>query len=356
MNKKSIAVIFGGVSSEHDVSLVSATNIINCLSKDKYDVHMIGITKDGKWYLYTGNVSNIKDDKWIDDSCCVSASILPDRAHRGITVFYPDGIKTIDVDCVFPVLHGKNGEDGTIQGLFELCSLPFVGCDMLSSAVSMDKSMTNLIMDYADIPQAKWLSTTKYEYEKNSDAFLDKAIDYLSLPIFVKPACTGSSVGITKATDREMLKKAMDVAFSQDRKAVLEETIVGREIECAVLGNDEPVAAVPCEILSCNDFYDYDAKYILDGTRTVLPAKLGEENTEKLRELAVKVYKTLGCSGMTRVDFFASADGGRFWFNEVNTIPGFTPISMYPKMFEACGKTTPELVDELIELAIERCR
>lgn len=355
MGKKSVAVLFGGVSSEHDVSLASAENVINSIPEDRYDVYKIGITKDGRWFLYDGP-TELKGSKWESHESCVPACILPDRGRSGITVFENDAIRTIAIDCVFPVLHGKNGEDGTMQGLMELAGLPCVGCDMISSAMSMDKAVTNTIMDYAGIPQAKWLAITKYDYAKSADELLSKAIDYLGLPIFVKPACAGSSVGVSKATDMDSLKKAMDVALLHDNKVVLEETIVGREIECAVLGNDELQVATPCEIIPGSEFYDYESKYIDDTTKIDLVAKLSAPQVELLKELAKKTYKALGCKGMARVDFFVSSDGERMYLNEVNTIPGFTPISMYPKMFENAGKSYTELVSELIELAIERSK
>jgi len=355
MGKKRVAVLFGGVSSEHNVSLASAENVINSIPTDKYDVYKIGITKDGRWFKYDGP-TDLKGSKWESHESCVSACILPDRCRRGITVFEKDGVKTIDIDCVFPVLHGKNGEDGTMQGLMELAGIPCVGCDMISSAMSMDKAVTNTIMDYAGIPQAKWLAITKYDYEKDTQEFLDKAVNYLGLPIFVKPACAGSSVGVSKANDMTALKKAMEIAFEHGNKVVLEQTMVGREIECAVLGNDELQVATPCEIIPGSEFYDYESKYIDDTTKIDLVARLTPEQVERLKKLAKKTYKALGCGGMSRVDFFVSEDGEQMYLNEVNTIPGFTRISMYPKMFENAGKSYSELVSELIELAIERSK
>lgn len=355
MGKKRVAVLFGGVSSEHDVSLASAENVINSIPADKYEIYKIGITKDGRWFKYDGP-TDLKNSKWESHESCVSACILPDRCRRGITVFEKDGIKTIEVDCVFPVLHGKNGEDGTMQGLMDLAGIPCVGCDMISSAMSMDKAVTNTIMDYAGIPQAKWLAVTKYDYAKSEKEFLDKAADYLSFPIFVKPACAGSSVGVSKANCMDDLKKAMTIAFEHGNKVVLEETIVGREIECAVLGNNELQVATPCEITPVSGFYDYESKYIDDTTKIELVAKLTAEQVDRLKELAKKTYRALGCGGMSRVDFFVSEDGEKMYLNEVNTIPGFTPISMYPKMFENAGKSYGELVSELIELAIERSK
>ncbi|MBR5774157.1 MAG: D-alanine--D-alanine ligase [Clostridia bacterium] len=355
MEKKSVAVLFGGVSSEHDVSLASAENVISSIPTDKYDVYKIGITKDGRWFKYDGP-TELKGSKWESHESCVPACILPDRGRRGITIFEGDEVKTIDIDCVFPVLHGKNGEDGTMQGLMELAGIPCVGCDMISSAMSMDKAITNTIMDYAGIPQAKWLAVTKYDYAKSAEEFISRAIDYLCLPIFVKPACAGSSVGVSKANDVEALIKAIELAFKHDNKVVLEQTIVGREIECAVLGNDELQVATPCEIIPGSEFYDYESKYIDDTTKIELVAQLNAEQVARLKALAMKTYKALGCCGMARVDFFVSNDGENMYLNEINTIPGFTPISMYPKMFENAGKSYSQLVSELIELAIEKSR
>ncbi len=353
MSKKSVAVIFGGVSSEHDVSLASAENVINSIPTDKYTVYKIGITKDGRWFKYDGP-TDLKNSKWESHESCVSACILPDRAKKGITVFEKDGVRTIEIDCVFPILHGKNGEDGTMQGLMELAGIPCVGCDMISSAMSMDKAVTNTIMDYAGIPQAKWLAVTKHDYANRGDCFLAEAEYYLGFPIFVKPACAGSSVGVSKAKDKDALRKAMALAFEHGNKVVLEQTIVGREIECAVLGNDELQVATPCEIKPGSDFYDYDSKYIDNTTTIDIVADLTAQQVKKLKSLAMKTYKALGCGGMARVDFFVSNDGENMFMNEVNTIPGFTQISMYPKMFENAGKPYSELVSELIELAIER--
>ena len=355
MGKKTVAVLFGGVSSEHDVSLASAENVISSIPEDKYEVYKIGITKDGRWFRYDGP-NELRGSRWEGHESCVPACILPDRGRRGITVFENGGARTIDVDCVFPVLHGKNGEDGTMQGLMELAGIPCVGCDMISSAMSMDKAVTNTIMDYAGIPQAKWLAVTKYDYAKSAEDFLGRARDYLGLPIFVKPACAGSSVGVSKAGDMDALRAAMELAFLHGDKVVLEQTIVGREIECAVLGNDELQVATPCEIIPGSEFYDYDSKYVDDTTKIDLVARLSEEQVKRLRELAKKTYKALGCSGMARVDFFVSDDGEKMYLNEVNTIPGFTQISMYPKMFENAGKSYSQLVSELIELAIDKSR
>ena len=355
MNKKRIAVIFGGVSSEHSVSCVSAKNILENIDKEKFEVYMLGITSDGKWYLFEGDTALLPDDKWIDEKYITPAFISPDSSHHGIVVLKESGAEIIRLDAVHPVLHGKNGEDGTIQGLFQLAAIPFVGCDHLSSAVSMDKAFTNMTADVAGINQAKWLSAIKYDYDKNSEKFLKQAEEYLGFPIFVKPANAGSSVGISKAKDINSLKEGIEKAFKEDRKVVLEEFIDGYEVECAVLGNNEPEASTVGEILPSNEFYDFEAKYVSGDSGLVIPAaNISKEKIEEVRALAVKAYKAIGCAGLSRVDFFVGKENGRVYFNEINTLPGFTAISMYPKLWEACGVSYQELLTKLIELALER--
>ncbi len=352
---KKALIIFGGVSSEHEVSLVSAKSVIENIPADKYEIIMLGITKTGMWFRYTGDVKNLPDDKWLSDwSNIAPAAISADRSRGGLLLLSEEGVQRLDVDVVFPVLHGKNGEDGTIQGLLQLAGIPFVGCDMLSSAMCMDKAVTNAMIDAAGIAQAKWLSIKRREYNKNSDGFINEAAEYLGCPVFVKPANAGSSVGISKAVDFEGLKTALQKAFVHDEKVVLEEGVVGCEVECAVLGNDEPIASVVGEIVPCNEFYDYDAKYISNATELHIPARLESSKLEEVRAAACRVYKCLGCSGLARVDFFVRKSDGAVLLNEPNTIPGFTSISMYPKLFEASGIPYSELLDRLLTLAIEK--
>ena len=355
MDKKNIAVIFGGVSSEHAVSCISAKSVIDHIKRDKYNVYMLGITADGRWYLFEGDTALLPEDKWIDERFITPAFISPDSVAHGITVLRESGSEIIYLDAVHPVLHGKNGEDGTIQGLFQLAGIPFVGCDHLSSAVCMDKAFTNLTADIAGIRQAKWRAILKYDYRKHADAFLKDAVAYLGFPIFVKPANAGSSVGISKAKNMDGLKKAMDIAFKEDKKVVLEQFVDGFEVECAVLGNDEPQASTVGEILPHNEFYDYEAKYISGTTGLAIPAKnISAEKIDEVRAAAVKAYKALGCAGLSRVDFFVEKQSGDVYFNEINTLPGFTSISMYPKLWEASGIAYSELLDKLITLALER--
>lgn len=351
---KKALIIFGGASSEHFVSCVSASYVISHIPTDKYEVVTVGITRDGEWYLYEGDVSLLPEDKWLESGKCTKAVVSPDRKDKSLIVFRDDKVEKIKIDVAFPVLHGKNGEDGTIQGLFELAGIPYVGCDCCSSACCMDKAITNTLADSAEICQAKWLSCIKEEYPSIKDGFLKKAEEYLGYPIFVKPANAGSSVGVSKAVDRASLEKAMEVAFKEDRKVVLEEFIDGFEVECAVLGNADAQAMTVGQIKPANEFYDYEAKYENDNSELYIPAHIPEETIEEVRRMAVRVYKELGCSGLSRVDFFVTKKDGRVVFNEINTIPGFTPISMYAKLCEYSGISYSQLVDRLLMLAQER--
>lgn len=351
---KKALIIFGGASSEHFVSCVSASYVISNIPTDKYDVVTVGITRDGEWYLYEGDVSLLPEDKWLTSGKCTKAVLSPDRKDKSLIVFRDGKTEKIKIDVAFPVLHGKNGEDGTIQGLFELSGIPYVGSDCCSSACCMDKAITNTLADSAEICQAKWLSCIKEEYPSIKDGFLKKAEEYLGYPIFVKPANAGSSVGVSKAVDRASLEKAMEVAFKEDRKVVLEEFIDGFEVECAVLGNADAQAMTVGQIKPANEFYDYEAKYENDNSELYIPAHIPEETIEEVRRMAVRVYKELGCSGLSRVDFFVTKKDGRVVFNEINTIPGFTPISMYAKLCEYSGISYSQLVDRLLMLAQER--
>ncbi len=350
-NKINLAVIFGGASSEHEVSLMSATSVLNNIDNEKYNIYKIGITKKGEFFYYTGDIESIKTGDW-ENHNCVPCVISPDRSHHGMIVL-GDTMEVIHLDSVFPVLHGKNGEDGTMQGLLSLAGIPYVGCDMLSSACCMDKAVTKSLFDNASIANAKWLSILLIDYNKNKQEYLVKVESTLGFPCFVKPANAGSSVGITKATDKASLEKALTLAFEHDKKAVIEENIKGLEIECAVLGNDEPIASILGEIEPCNDFYDYDAKYLANKTKTYAPARIDDIYTEKIRTIAVQAYRALGCAGLSRVDFFLT-DDKKIILNEINTIPGFTAISMYPQLFAKSGIAYSKLIDRLIELSLER--
>ncbi|MGN0521697.1 MAG: D-alanine--D-alanine ligase family protein [Eubacterium sp.] len=351
MKKMTVAVLFGGVSSEHDISCISAKSIISNIDYNKYNLVLLGITKQGKWFIFNDDVNMLPNDKWLESKSLIPAFISPDASVHGIVTSTGDIIR---LDAVFPVLHGKNGEDGTVQGLLQLAQIPFVGCDSTSSGVCMDKAIANAVSDAFSIEQAKWCAYTQYDYHKNPDACLDEAVAKLGLPIFVKPANAGSSVGISKAHTREELARGIEIAFKEDKKVVLEEFIDGLEVECAVLGNEEPIAAEVGRIASAAEFYDFDSKYNNPESKLYIPADIPQEKRDEVRAKALKAYKALGCEGLSRVDFFITKDDGRVLLNEINTIPGQTSISMYPKLFEAIGVSYPELIDRLIDYALKR--
>lgn len=351
MSKMKIAIIFGGVSSEHDISCVSAYSILNNIDREKYDISMLGITKSGEWYLFDDDIAMVKDGSWTTSPSLKSAYIAPDTSIGGIVV--EDGT-IIKLDAAFPILHGKNGEDGTIQGLLQLAQIPYVGCDATSSGACMDKAITNAMADAFGIPQAGWCAFTEYEYSQDPDTCISTAEQKLGYPIFVKPANAGSSVGISKAHNQQELRDGILIALKEDRKVVLEEFVDGLEVECAVMGNDNPVATDVGQIAAAAEFYDFDAKYNNPESQTLIPALIDKEIRDKVREMAIKSYKALGCQGLSRCDFFVTKDGMDVLLNEINTIPGQTPISMFPKLFEAAGVPYPEQIDRLIDLALER--
>ena len=353
MSKQKIAILFGGKSSEHEVSRVSATMVIDSIPRDKYEPVLVGITKSGKWYLFEGRADLIKDGEWEHSGKITPAVISPDAETHGLIVFRESGDEIIRIDAAFPMLHGKNGEDGTMQGLFELAGIPYVGCDTASSAICMDKALTNTILAQGGVPQAKFVWFYRHNWQKDSDKYINRVEKELGYPCFVKPANAGSSVGISKAKDREGLRGAVTIAACHDPKIVIEEGIDGAEVEVAVMGNgDEIIVSVPGEIVPGAEWYDYDAKYNNSDSVCRIPAPIDSETLEVVRETAAKAYKLLGCSGLARVDFFVR--DGEVLLNEPNTLPGFTPISMYPKMMEHSGISNSELVDKLIQLAIER--
>lgn len=350
---KNLCVIFGGRSPEHEISRKSVTSILNNLDKSKYEITLIGITKEGKWYLYGGDYSKIENGSWETDLSNKKAVLSPDTSDSAVIVFDGDTYSKIHIDVIFPVLHGEYGEDGTIQGLFEMSGIPYVGMGVMASANSMDKTTTKIVFQNAGIPQADWVVVNK------SDDFEDKMNEIeqkLGYPCFVKPARTGSSVGVGKAHDREELKDALKNAAKFDRKILVEENIDGHEVECAVLGNDDVKAATVGEIMPTVEFYDFDAKYNDNSTKLQIPADLPEETIEKIREYAVRAFKALDGSGLSRVDFFVKHSDGSILLNEINTLPGFTNISMYPKLWDAMGLGYSELLDKLIELAGKRMK
>lgn len=353
MRKLNVCVLFGGISPEHEVSLRSAESVLNNLDKEKYNVFPVGITKDGDWILYAGtDYSLLPDDQWQDFPGNRRAAISPIRG-QGLLSFEGDCVVRELIDVVFPVLHGENGEDGTVQGLLQLAGIPYVGPHVAASAVSMDKTLTKLVVDQASIPQAAWKLVRNSDLQNRMDAVLDGIEREFAYPVFVKPAGTGSSVGVSKAGDREQLREALLQAGVYDEKILVEEFIDGREVEVAVMGNDSPAASICGEIDSGADFYDYNAKYITDTSVAYIPARIPEDVAEHVRDLAVKVYSAIGCQGLSRVDFFVTFADNRVVFNEINTLPGFTSISMYPKLFAASGIPFDQLLDELLKLALE---
>ena len=353
MKSLSVCILFGGVSPEHEVSLRSAESVLNNIDESKYNVFPVGITKEGKWILYGGkDYSDLPSGRWLTHPDNRQAAISPIRG-QGLLTFEGDCVVRQQIDVVFPVLHGENGEDGTIQGLLQLAGIPYVGPHVAASAVAMDKTLTKLVVDQAGITQAAWQLVRRSDMGSRMEGTLDALEAKFTYPMFVKPAGTGSSVGVSKATEREDLKKALLEAGKYDDKVLVEEFIRGREIEVAVMGNESPVASVCGEIDSGADFYDYDAKYITDTSVSYIPARIPEDVAETVRDTAVKVYKAIGCQGLSRVDFFVTWQENRVVFNEINTIPGFTSISMYPKLFGASGVPYSQLIDQLLELALE---
>lgn len=349
-----VCVLFGGISPEHEVSLRSAESVLNNLNSEKYNVYPVGITKQGNWILFGGtDYSLLPNGQWEQYPENHKAVISPVRG-QGLLIFKDACAETVAIDVVFPVLHGENGEDGSVQGLMQLAGIPCVGPDVAASAVSMDKTLTKLVMDNAGIPQAQWLLVRSNELTGQVDSVLDSVEAHFSYPVFVKPAGTGSSVGVSKASDRATLEAALHHAGQYDEKILVEEFIHGREVEVAVMGNDSPVASVCGEIDSGAEFYDYDAKYVTDTSVAYIPARISESVAEQVRDYAVKVYKAIGCRGLSRVDFFVTYADDRIVFNEINTLPGFTSISMFPKLFAASGIPYDQLIDKLLQLAMEK--
>ena len=344
---KKICLVFGGRSSEHEVSLMSASAILSGIDPTKYETVLLGITKDGKWYLYEGNPAKIKDGSWtLDSKSLTEVALSPTFGEQ--TLLLADG-RSIPIDIIYPAVHGENCEDGRLQGLFELVGIPFVGPGSLASAVCMDKSVTKSILNQINIPQAKAIVVTDFDKENSYKDAFDWA-EKIGYPIFVKPTSAGSSVGSSKVSSKEELAPALDNALIYGGKALAEEYIKGREIEVAVRGNDELTISVCGEIDPGFEFYDYDTKYKNDTASYYIPARLSAETSEKIRTYAKTIYKALDCKGLSRIDFFVT-DREEIFFNEINTLPGFTSISMYPKLMMHEGISFTELISSLIELA-----
>ena len=351
MSKIRVAVLFGGASSEHDISLKSAAHVIENVPEDKYDVICVGITRKGRWLYYPGAVSAIPTGEWERNPDCSSAVLSPDPIHKGLIAIENGTASVKKIDVVFPVLHGRNGEDGTIQGLLDLAKIPYVGCGLLSSACCMDKAVTHTILDYNGVRTAKWRMLLEREMNQLPERCREIA-DTLGYPLFIKPANAGSSIGVSRAENAEQLIEGVRLAFSHDEKVIVEECIDGRELEVAVFGYDAPFTSFVGEISSCKEFYDFDAKYVLDGSQLSIPAELTLEMNREIQNIALKAYKAMGCKGLSRVDFFLTKKN-EIILNEINTMPGFTNISMYPKLMRHLGMKPSYLIDKLIEQALD---
>ena len=353
MAKLNVCVLFGGMSPEHDVSLRSAESVLNNMDTEKYNIFPVGIAKDGDWILYgSTDYSKLPTGQWLNCPENRRAAISPIRG-QGLLIFEGDNVIREMIEIVFPVLHGENGEDGSVQGLLQLAGIPFVGPHVAASAVSMDKTLTKLVADNAGVKQAAWQLVRASEVRSHMEQIVTRLEGKFTYPMFVKPAGTGSSVGVSKAPNREGLIRALTHAAQFDTKILVEEFIHGREVEVAVMGNESPVASVCGEIDSGADFYDYDAKYVTDTSVAYIPARIPEDVEEFVREEAVKIYSAIGCQGLSRVDFFVTYEDNRVVFNEINTLPGFTSISMYPKLFAASGIPYGQIIDNLLKLAQE---
>ncbi len=350
MSKLTVAVLFGGQSSEHEVSLVSANTVISNINKEIYDVVLIGITKDGHW-LKVDKQEDILSGEWVKSK--VRALISPDTSHHGLLLIENEKFKVQKIDVVFPVLHGLFGEDGTVQGLFELARIPYVGCGVLSSSISMDKLYTKIVVDRLNIRQADYVAV--YSDSLGDMVSQVKRVENkLSYPVFVKPSNAGSSRGVSKAYNREELEVALTLAAKHDHKILVEETIIGREIECAVLGSRDVKASGVGEVISAEEFYDYDSKYNNAASKTDIHPVLPEGVEQQIRESAVAIFKAVDGRGLARVDFFYDEKANQVVFNELNTLPGFTSISMYPMLWEAKGISKERLVEKLIQLGLSR--
>lgn len=354
MSKKVVCVIFGGASSEHEVSRTSASNVLSNIDKELYEVKAVGITKEGNWYLTEAAPFDIKSGEW-ENAHNKACLISPDPKHHGLLVFNKNGdVSITKIDVILPVLHGKNGEDGTIQGLFELAKIPYAGCGVLASSTCMDKSVTKQILKDAGIDVTEGF--TIYDY-KDSDyeSVLERTCSELSFPVVIKPSNAGSSVGVSLCEKESELKEALCVAAKEDRVILIERAVDARELECAVLGAyDDVVSAAPGEIIKATKMYDYETKYVDDTSSTQIPADVTAEQKEKLQTMACRAFTAMGCFGLSRVDFFIDKKDGRILLNEINTLPGFTDISLYPKAWASEGVSYKELITKIIELSFKR--
>jgi D-alanine-D-alanine ligase len=357
-SKLRVAVIFGGRSGEHEVSLMSARSILGALDREKYDIVELGITHDGEWK--TGE--NVLQAMLEDSDALLPAALLPDPTRSSLyhirTTNFEESLDSLGpVDVFFPVLHGTFGEDGTLQGMLEMQEAAYVGAGVLGSSLGMDKGVFQAVMRAHNLPVVETLVATRAEIEKDMDALLRKAENLVAgrpFPLFVKPANLGSSVGVSKCASRADLVEGLLEASQYDRRILIQRAVNAREIEVSVLGNDTPEVSIPGEVVPSREFYSYEAKYVDGQSALLIPAPLAPEQTEKVRDIARRAYLAVDCAGMARVDFLLDKDTGALFLNEINTIPGFTTISMYPKLWEASGLDYPDLLDRLIELALER--
>ncbi len=371
-SKINVGVLFGGRSGEHEVSLASAQSVMANIDRSRYEVIPIGITKQGEWLVGGDPMAALTAGSAHADLPALngaassgSAALLADPSRPGLWHIRPaaatedrqsalSAVRLAELGVIFPVLHGTYGEDGTVQGLLELAGVPYVGCGVMASAAAMDKAIAKDVLLAHDLPVLPYVVVKRKTWHSDPQAVVAEIEQRLPYPVFVKPANMGSSVGVSKVHDRGELAPAMDLAARYDRKLVVEQGVNGREIEVSVLGNDDPIASIPGEVVPGNEFYDYHAKYVDDTSDLLIPAPLDDEMTQRVREMALASYIALDCAGMARADFLLDKDTGELWVNELNTIPGFTQISMYPKLWEATGLPYNELIDRLIELAIER--
>jgi D-alanine-D-alanine ligase len=386
MKKLRVGVLFGGRSGEHEVSLLSAASVLNAIDKKKYEVVPIGITKDGRWVtashaerLLNGRAATDAEPRHLragDPQATSAAAVLakgegvvvppmPGHEHSSLLPFVTDASQmqsrahAIDVDVIFPVLHGTFGEDGTIQGLLELADIPYVGAGVLGSSAGMDKDVMKRLFRDAGLPIVKHVSVLRSAWRERPKKIRKLIEGALKYPVFVKPANLGSSVGISKVHNTSELAASMDEAAHFDRKLVIEQGVGGsqakaREIECSVLGNDNPMASVAGEIVPIKEFYDYDAKYLVEGSRPIIPARLTKSKMKEVQKLAIAAFQAVDCAGLARVDFLMDPRSGKIYVNEINTMPGFTSISMYPKLWAASGISYPDLIDRLIQFGLER--
>jgi len=347
MKKLKTAILFGGCSPEYSVSLQSAYSVINHIDTDKFMPILIGISSKGNWYQFNGNIEKIASDTWCNPSDCLPAAISPDRQMHTLLVFQPDKVVKLPIDAAFPVLHGKNGEDGTVQGIFELAGIPLIGCGTMTSALCMDKDRAHKLAHAAGVQVP-----ASFLLKKNTDIEIALAqAESLRYPLFVKPVRAGSSYGITKVTDRCGLPAAIKLAFEYDDEVIVEESITGFEVGCAVMGNDTLTVGEVDEIELSDGFFDFTEKYTLKTSAIHVPARISEEKTKEIKETAKTIYQALGCRGFARVDMFLSSDG-KVIFNEVNTIPGFTSHSRYPNMMKVAGIPFEQVISRVIELAV----